>query len=678
MNNEVGAAYYTLDLDDKNFKSGMANAREEFAGLEGVMKRAEHGSQMFATGLLAIGAAGIAAAGFGIKFAADLETMTQGFVTLLGSAEAADKAIEMIKKDAASTPFELPGLINANQLLTSVTKDAERSERMLLNVGKALTAMGKGQPELDRIIVNLQQIGAVGKASMIDIKQFAFAGIPIFDMLNEKIKETKVSVVDNSKAIGDKSSRLAELQGKLAIAVQKQKEFTDSTKESTRMTNQAQIDKYSAQIASLNGEVGALTSQNGKLVESQSQLEDMIKDGQITFELLEEMFNEAGEGAGRFAKAFELQGGTFNQVMSNFKDNIGIIAGELVQKLGIFDLAKQALQGVTDALADLATEESIERIRKFIADDLPTYLPVVTGLILGGLTPALYGLASGFIAAMAPLIPFMIAGAAIALAIQEITRVVQENEAIMKILSDLWNTVVAPALQYVKDVIMNEIVPALKEIWVIVEPVLVPLLKLLAIVLGVMVVGALVIVFEMLKIFINHIRDAIVWVRDFLTAVKTIFEAAANFIRNNVETIAKSILTTFGGIPGGIAAALMDAPEAIIAPFRKAFDWIKEKVNEVFQALDKLNPFHRESPSLVDKITKGVSAIQSQFSKLEFDITPVADLVPNTSFASTPSGGVGQQYVTINIDKVGDQQDVEAIGRELGFRTGLSPKMFEG
>jgi tape measure domain-containing protein len=138
-----------------------------------------------AGGLAIVATAAAGAIGYGTKIAADLETSRQGFITLLGSAKLADAAIAMIKRDAAATPFELPGLIQANQLLTSVTKDAGKSESLLLNVGKALSAMGKGQPELDRIIVNLQQIGAVGHASALDIKQFAFAGIPIYELLTQ-------------------------------------------------------------------------------------------------------------------------------------------------------------------------------------------------------------------------------------------------------------------------------------------------------------------------------------------------------------------------------------------------------------------------------------------------------------------------------------------------------------
>lgn len=150
-------------------------------------KDAVASSQKFALGLAGVAAAATPFIYQGVKVAAQLETMRAGFITLLGSAEKADEVLNQIKKDAASTPFELTGLVQANQLLTSVTKDGARSERFLLNVGKALAAMGKGQGELDRIVVNLQQIGAVGKASMLDLKQFAFAGIPIFDLLKESV-----------------------------------------------------------------------------------------------------------------------------------------------------------------------------------------------------------------------------------------------------------------------------------------------------------------------------------------------------------------------------------------------------------------------------------------------------------------------------------------------------------
>jgi tape measure domain-containing protein len=186
---EAGSVVAKFKADISEMKSGISQVKSQVSGMKSSFanagKEMASAGQAIATGL-GIVAVAMAAVGYkAIKVTGDLESQRMAFKTLLGSVEEADAALEMIKKDAASTPFEMMGLINANKLLTAVTGNAQDSERMLLNVGKAIAATGGGQEALDRIIVNLQQIGSVGKASMIDIKQFAFAGIPIFKMLEE-------------------------------------------------------------------------------------------------------------------------------------------------------------------------------------------------------------------------------------------------------------------------------------------------------------------------------------------------------------------------------------------------------------------------------------------------------------------------------------------------------------
>lgn len=201
----------------------------------------------------------------GVRVAADLETAEIGLKTLLGSGEKAAETIARLKVEAARTPFELPGLTQATQLLTSVTKDGNKSIDILLNVGEALAAMGKGQAELDRLIVNLQQVAATGKAASIDIKQFAFAGIPIYEMLAETTGKT-----------GD-------------------------------------------------------------------ELEKLIAEGGITFDVLTRMFDEANNEGGRFFNAFVNQSGSFNQAAANMKDSFGLMMADMVQSSGLF-------QGITDSM----------------------------------------------------------------------------------------------------------------------------------------------------------------------------------------------------------------------------------------------------------------------------------------------------------------------------------------
>lgn len=282
MENKVEIRIIAKDLASKAIQGLNSTVSSVTSKLSGMAKtiggKVLDGIQQLKYAALATGAAlgymGMRIAKAAIQTTADLESMRMGFVTLLGSTEKADDALKRIKKDAAKTPFEIKGLIQANQLLTSVTKDADRSEDLLMDVGKALAAMGRGQPELDRIIINLQQIGAVGRASTLDLKQFAFAGIPIFDML----------------------------------------------KESTGLAGKA--------------------------------LEDFITEGNVTFEMLEEMFAKAGTGSGQFAKAFETQVGTLNQLISNLKDNFVILGSEILIQTGLFDLVKNAVSRFTNFLTN--------------------------------------------------------------------------------------------------------------------------------------------------------------------------------------------------------------------------------------------------------------------------------------------------------------------------------------
>lgn len=119
----------------------------------------------------------------GIRYNAQLESYTTGFTNMLGSAEAAKAAMDAIQEDAARTPFDVASLTQANQLLISAGENAGYSRKVIMALGDAVSATGGGNAELSRMSANLQQIANVGKASAIDIKQFAYAGINIYQVL---------------------------------------------------------------------------------------------------------------------------------------------------------------------------------------------------------------------------------------------------------------------------------------------------------------------------------------------------------------------------------------------------------------------------------------------------------------------------------------------------------------
>lgn len=195
--------------ETKNLKTMLAQAEAQLRATTTALKAANNGMDGFASstekasskslaGAIAQGTvmAGIfsklysaalsAAEGFissGIEYNAQIEKYTTGFTNMLGSAEAANEAMKAIQEDAARTPFDVASLTEANQLLISAGENAGYSRKVIMALGDAVSATGGGNVELSRMAGNLQQIANVGKATAVDIKQFAYAGINIYQVL---------------------------------------------------------------------------------------------------------------------------------------------------------------------------------------------------------------------------------------------------------------------------------------------------------------------------------------------------------------------------------------------------------------------------------------------------------------------------------------------------------------
>lgn len=149
----------------------------------------------------------------GIQYNAQMQTFSTRLNTLTGSATEADKVLQQIKKDALTTPFDVASLTQAESLLLSTGLSAEEARKDILALGDAVSASGGGNAELQRMAVNLQQIKNVGKATSLDIKQFAYAGIDIYGLLadslgitREEASKTEVTYEMLSEALQNASS----------------------------------------------------------------------------------------------------------------------------------------------------------------------------------------------------------------------------------------------------------------------------------------------------------------------------------------------------------------------------------------------------------------------------------------------------------------------------------------
>lgn len=126
----------------------------------------------------------------GIDFNAKMETYQTAFKTLIGDEEAAAAAIAQIREDAAKTPFDVDSLTAANQALLATGMEAGNAREDVMNLANAIAATGGGSAELSRMAANMQQIRNTGKATAMDIRQFANAGINIYGLLADSLGVT--------------------------------------------------------------------------------------------------------------------------------------------------------------------------------------------------------------------------------------------------------------------------------------------------------------------------------------------------------------------------------------------------------------------------------------------------------------------------------------------------------
>lgn len=197
LKNQLAAAEAQLKTTASALKSannGMDSFGKSASSTGSELTAALTKSQLLASAISTLSTAALSGAkqfvSMGIEYNAQIESYRVGLTNMLGDAQAANEAMAAIQEDAARTPFSVDSLTQANQLLISAGENAEYSRKVIMALGDAVSATGGGNAELSRMAANLQQIANVGKASAIDIKQFAYAGINVYQVLADYTGKT--------------------------------------------------------------------------------------------------------------------------------------------------------------------------------------------------------------------------------------------------------------------------------------------------------------------------------------------------------------------------------------------------------------------------------------------------------------------------------------------------------
>lgn len=120
-----------------------------------------------------------------------------------------DDLINSMKQLGAKSSFSTDTLLEVSQQLMASGINAEEAGKSINDLSKILAYAGKGDDELKRMGQNLNQIKNAGKATAQDLKQFAYAGVPVYKLLadysdefNTITKETVVTYEDLVNAFG--------------------------------------------------------------------------------------------------------------------------------------------------------------------------------------------------------------------------------------------------------------------------------------------------------------------------------------------------------------------------------------------------------------------------------------------------------------------------------------------
>ncbi|MCS4164468.1 tape measure protein [Sphingobacterium sp. BIGb0116] len=128
-----------------------------------------------------------------IQVRSEFQQLEIAFTTMLGSKERADKLTQDLIEFAGTTPFGMKDTANAAKQLLAYGSTAENVKNELRMLGDV--AAGTSQPIGDLVYL-YGTLRTQGRAYLMDIRQFAGRGIPIYEELAKVLKINKSEVND--------------------------------------------------------------------------------------------------------------------------------------------------------------------------------------------------------------------------------------------------------------------------------------------------------------------------------------------------------------------------------------------------------------------------------------------------------------------------------------------------
>ena len=225
----------------------------------------------------------------------------------------------------------------------------------------------------------------------------------------------------------------------------------------------------------MTGNIGALSRYGVTLSDSQKQLlaqGDETQRANVLNEVLAQNYGKVNE---ELRKTPQGQMTAFKNTFGDFMELVGEFTSNLIGPLvGAFN----------DWFESMGGPEGVIKSIKETMENLAPWLPVIAGALIGGLIPAFVALGVSIWTALAPLLPFIAAGAALGLGVKllidhfgGLDGVMKKLQPVIQVMTDLWQKYLQPALMEVWKVFQERLLPALKNLWEQISPILLPVLK---------------------------------------------------------------------------------------------------------------------------------------------------------------------------------------------------------
>ncbi len=638
MAETVGSIQYVLDLDDSKFKGKADQASSDVKGLAGNFQKAEQASQIFAAGIIA---AGVAVAAFGVS---SVKAFTE-------SQDVAAQLNAVLKSTHGASGLVAQDILDQALALQKLTKFGDEAIVSSANLLLTFTSI-KGPIMKEAIATTLDMSQALGQ-------------------------DLKSSAIQLGKALNDP------IQGVTAL-------------------RRVGVSFSEAQL-----KVIKTMQESGNIMGAQKLI-------------LKELSTEFGGSAAAAGKTFSGQMAILNNEFNDFQELVG---GAIVNALTPFITQVNALitsmggaQGVFDYLT------------KTIFPQIISNLPIIIGLIVGGLIPALIAAAGAVIPLIVALAPFVIIGGLIGL----IVKLIIDNwttlvalwgttvafvgtlwTAIVDAFTAGWNAIVTFFTVGVPTFINNFIVwlqelpkNILLFIW---NVIILGTIEFFGMLTGIAIYGTPVLIktiIDFLKALPGMIWNILVAVYNFFS---TAFTNIKDWLMTNIPIMIAAVVAFFMQLPGQIWNAMVQVKEKAVSGMQSAWqgivaevsqwiprlkewgsnlmqafaDGIKAKIQAIADAfkagMDKAKKLvEGHSPPVegpfkdIDKWGFNVgSAWVGGFKEAFASLQLPSMSMPNMGGSSTSTSN---NNININIAKVGNDQDVQSLGREMGFRLNLMPQ----